>query len=235
MTPFYKQYKKPFVSFACSILALGTTAYAQDDRGISSSQVDIVKEYDPDIIDALKQKTPPVVSTTSKQNQKELNYSIIEVPVVSSFKPTKSRAIELSKTKKKHYFEDHLSLGYGNYNNIMVDGYINHDLDRYSRIEGILHHRSSQGGIKDVVDTNSFYDSDLEVTYHNQHRSHEYHIGGIVRHNLLHWYGVGDRNLYTDVNDDALKKADFKQQYVNYGLKGGMEMYDGFFRGFEAD
>lgn len=198
--------------------------------GIGTDSVIITKQYDPDIIEAYKQKTPPIIETKKQETLQQIEYSILEVPVVSTFKPTKGRAVELSKTKSKHFYEDHVSLGYGNYHNIFADAYINHELDRYSRIEGTLHHRSSQGGIKDVDFNNSFYDSDLEITFFNQHREYQYHIGGIAGHHLMQWYGLGDANLYPNVEN----KADFKQQYMNYELEGGMEMYDGFFRGFDA-
>src|SRR5690606_24874231 len=150
-------------------LAFSITALAQKtDSSIGSQVVNVVGTYTPTISDAFKVKETPSFDQETTSKKDTINYSITSYPVASTFVPEKGKAASVEKGKKDKFFNNYASLGFGNYGTLLGELYVTHNFDSYRYLGAFLKHHSSQGGLKDVILDDFFYDTGLDLTYAEQ-------------------------------------------------------------------
>jgi hypothetical protein len=68
------------------------------DETIGTETVNVVKPYSPTISDAFKVKEIPTLDVTGNQPKETIKYSILSVPVGSTFTPSKGNAASVEKS-----------------------------------------------------------------------------------------------------------------------------------------
>ncbi|MGA8853029.1 MAG: TonB-dependent receptor [Christiangramia sp.] len=226
----FKAIKK---SLFFSLFIFSGILYAQDPIG--SETVTVVKPYTPSVRDASKIKATPTRNDSVSLQKKEVQYSIFSVPVASTFTPAKGRATTVERVRPPKVYDNYATLGFGNYSNVLAEFYSNLEIDRSSNFGIFLTHNSSQGGIKDVVLDDKFYDTELNLSYNMRDRdlSWKAEVGG--EHQLFNWYGLPDFNIPENPDSDpTLAGLDPAQNYFSVYLGSEIELYDSFFDSAKA-
>lgn len=198
------------------------------DENIGSEVVNIVKPYTPTISDAFKVKETPVIEDEDNTQKETITYNIFSFPVASTFTPAKGKAADVDKAEKVKLYNNYATLGFGNYPTINAELFITENLNRNSYIGGMLRHLSSQGGIKDVVLDDKYYNTSLDVTYGVRERDMNWNIDLGVKNQIYNWYGLPiENNFYDQTTIDAI---DPSQSYNTILLGGKVEFKKSFFK-----
>ncbi len=210
-----------------SILSV-TSLFSQEKENdnIGTEVVNVVKPYAPSVSDAFKVKETPSLNDSVTTTKKEIKYNIFSVPVASTFTPAKGKATGLPKAKREKLYNSFVSLGAGNYGNILLDFYTNRELSRDETLDINLNHHSSQGGIEGVQLDDKFYDTKLEATYKKKDRYLSWALNGGAHHQIYNWYGVSQ-----GINETTISGIDEKQSYYNVFASANLEVEDFFFTG----
>lgn len=208
-----------------SILSV-TNLFSQEKEDIGTEVVNVVKPYAPSVSDAFKVKEIPSLNDSVTAAKKEINYSIFSVPVASTFTPAQGRATGLPRAKKEKLYNSSVSLGAGNYGNILLDFYTSRELNRDETLDINLNHHSSQGGIDGVQLDDKFYDTKLEAAYKKKDRYMSWGVNGGVQHQIYNWYGIPQGLL-----EITISEIDSKQSYYNIFAGADLDIEDSFFTG----
>lgn len=216
---------------AIGIIAFATQfSFAQvKDENIGSEVVNIVKPYTPTISDAFKVKETPVIEDEDNTQKETITYNIFSFPVASTFTPAKGKAAGLDKTEKEKLYNNYATLGFGNYPTINAELFITENLSRNSYIGGMLRHLSSQGGIKDVVLDDKYYNTSLDVTYGSRERDGSWNIDLGVKNNVYNWYGLPTDNIFFDPT--SIDGINATQTYNTISLGGKFHLEKSLFSG----
>lgn len=197
------------------------------DENIGSEVVNIVKPYTPTISDAFKVKETPVLEDEEEQKKLPIQYNIFSFPVASTFTPAKGKAAGVDKIEKEKLYNNYATLGFGNYPTINAELFITQNLSRSNYVGGMLRHLSSQGGIKDLVLDDKFYNTSLDVTYGVRERDMSWNVDLGVKNQIYNWYGLPTESIVFD--DATIAGIDSKQTYNTIALGGKMSFKDGIF------
>ncbi len=197
------------------------------DENIGSEVVNIVKPYTPTISDAFKVKETPLLDDEDNQQKEVIQYNIFSFPVASTFTPAKGKAAGVDKIEKEKLYNNYATLGFGNYPTINAELFITQNLSRSNYVGGMLRHLSSQGGIKDLVLDDKFYNTSLDVTYGVRERDMSWNVDLGVKNQIYNWYGLPTETIFFD--DPTIAGIDSKQTYNTIALGGKMSFKDGIF------
>jgi hypothetical protein len=197
------------------------------DENIGSEVVNIVKPYTPTISDAFKVKETPLLDDEDNQQKEAIQYNIFSFPVASTFTPAKGKAAGVDKSEKEKLYNNYATLGFGNYPTINAELFITQNLSRSNYVGGMLRHLSSQGGIKDLVLDDKFYNTSLDVTYGVRERDMSWNVDLGVKNQIYNWYGLPTKSIVFD--DATIAGIDSKQTYNTIALGGKMSFKDGIF------
>src|SRR5690606_37718455 len=197
---------------------------------IGTEVVNVVKAYTPTISDANKIQQTPSLSDSITTATKEINYTIFSVPVASTFTPAKGKATGLKKAPREQLYNSYIALGVGNYNTALLDFYTSYDFTRDQRLDVMLTHHSSQGGIDQVELDDKFYNTVLEAHYKMSDRYMNWGVKGGFQHQIYNWYGV-PADLYASA---ALAEIDEKPSYYTAFIGGDIGFSDSYFSGGEG-
>lgn len=216
------------------IYLLGTTALlasqislAQEKENIGSEVVNVVKPYTPSISDAFKIKETPVIDDEDNTQKEPIEYNIFSFPVASTFTPAKGKAAGVDKAEKEKLYRNYATLGFGNYPTINAELFVTENFGRNSYIGGMLRHLSSQGGIKDVVLDDKYYNTSLDVTYGSRDRDMSWNIDLGVKNQIYNWYGLPTENII--FTEEMINAIDEKQSYNTIALGGKLSLTDSYF------
>ena len=198
------------------------------DENIGSEVVNIVKPYTPTISDAFKVKETPVLEDEEEQKKEAIQYNIFSFPVASTFTPAKGKAAGVDKTEKEKLYNNYATLGFGNYSTVNAELFITQNLSRSNYVGGMLRHLSSQGGIKDLVLDDKFYNTSLDLTYGVRERDMSWNVDLGVKNQIYNWYGLPTKSIFFD--DATIAGIDSKQTYNTIALGGKMSFKDSFFK-----
>lgn len=214
-----------------SALVFSLTALAQKtDSSIGSQVVNVVGTYTPTISDAFKVKETPSFEEETVSEKQPINYSITSYPVASTFVPEKGKAASVEKGKKDKFFNNYASLGFGNYGTLLGELYVTHNFDSNRYLGVFLKHHSSQGGLKDVILDDFFYDTGIDLTYAEQQKEYSWNGDIGFQNQVYNYYG-----LPLGIFDDAtIKSIDEQQTYNSFYLGGKLTMNESFFNGAEV-
>ncbi|HBD25472.1 TonB-dependent receptor [Flavobacterium sp.] len=198
------------------------------DENIGSEVVNIVKPYTPTISDAFKVKETPLLDDEDNQQKEVIQYNIFSFPVASTFTPAKGKAAGVDKIEKEKLYNNYATLGFGNYPTINAELFITQNLSRSNYVGGMLRHLSSQGGIKDLVLDDKFYNTSLDITYGVRERDMSWNVDLGVKNQIYNWYGLPIETIFFD--DPTIAGIDSKQTYNTIALGGKMSFKDSFFK-----
>tara|TARA_B100000809_G_scaffold266777_1_gene331497 strand:+ start:4300 stop:6042 length:1743 start_codon:yes stop_codon:yes gene_type:complete len=203
------------------------TISAQEEDNLGTEVVNIVKPYSPTISDAFKVKENPLMNDSTNTQKKEVNYSIFSVPVASTFTPAKGKATSIKKAKPLKLYDNYATFGIGNYTNLLAEFYSNFEISRTDNFGLFFKHNSSQGGIKNVLLDDKFYDTQLEGNYTSRQKDLNYDISAGIKHQLFNWYGLN--SLYNTAPPEIINSIDAKHSYFSGFAEGSLMMEDSYF------
>jgi len=199
---------------------------------IGTETVNVVKPYSPTISDAFKVKETPSLDDTGNQPKETIKYSILSVPVASTFTPSKGKAEGVEKSKKEKLFNNYATLGVGNYGTLNAELFVNQDLGNNDYVAGMFRHHSSQGGIKGVTLNDEFYDTALNVGYGVNNRDMSWNVDLGYQNQLYNWYGLPmsfGATLPGQTRDDLIRGINPNHSYNTISLGGNIDFNEGIF------
>ena len=220
-------------SLKIKLLVLGllifsiNTISAQEEDNLGTEVVNIVKPYSPAISDAFKVKENPLINDSTNTKKKEVIYSIFSVPVASTFTPTKGKAASVEKIKPLKLYDNYATFGIGNYTNVLAEFYSDFEISSTDNFGLFFKHNASQGGIKDILLDNKFYDTQLEGNYTRRQKDLNYEMSAGIKHQLFNWYGLN--NLYNAAPPEIINSIASKHSYFSGSAEGNLIMEDSYF------
>lgn len=182
---------KPFVYFLLVLFGVSQLVVAQRSRDtIRPDRLIITKQYTPSVNQANKLKSYPEVDATSKEQQYQLTYPLVNYPVASTFSPEKGRPANLIKNlKETNFYENYARFGLGNYTTVLGEFYSKLDLNTKQQLTISAYHRSSRGGINEVVLDDDFSISNLRFQLVTQEDYFTWETYAGIKHFGFNYYG----------------------------------------------
>ncbi len=222
-----KSFRK-YIPLVFSLIAI--VVQAQDTIG--TEVINVVKPYTPSVSDAFKINENPTSLDSLDIEKKEVNYSIFSVPVASTFTPAKGKATTVERKRPEKIFGSYATLGFGNYTSVLGELYTNFEVNRGQNLSLFLKHNSSQGGIKEVLLDDKFYNTALDLNFTADSRFMNYELGFGVLHQLYNWYGLStDFPLLAPMADNI----GVDHSYFGASVSAGLAMQDSPFSGGNAN
>jgi hypothetical protein len=205
------------------------SVFAQKNRNktsIGTQEVLVVKSYSPDLSDAFKIKTPAELPDTLATIDKELEYKIKSVPVVSTFQPNKATPLKLQQRSSSTPFNTLFSGALGNKNQLYFNISSVIEIDRTQRFGMQLYRDGFGSNLKNTLLKSNQNHSRFGL--HHNLRSNEYNANTQIqitsnRNNYFGLYDTSWTNLLINTLDPEIKRSFFK-------LKSYWNWYDSLLR-----
>lgn len=206
------------------------------NESIGTETVNVVKPYSPTISDAFKVKENPSLDDSGNQPKEVIKYSILSVPVASTFTPSKGKAEGVEKAKKERLFNNYATLGLGNYSTLNAELFVNQDLGNNDYLAGMFRHHSSQGGIKDVELNDEFYDTAINIGYGQNNRDNSWNVDLGYQNQIYNWYGLPADfgSTIPDQRFDLVNSINSDHSYNTIWLGGNAEFTESIFSNLAA-
>ena len=196
------------------------------DENIGTEVVNVVKPYTPTISDAFKVKETPTLDDEETTKKENIRYTIFSFPVASTFTPSKGKAANVDKSPGEKIFSNYLTLAAGNYGNINADLFVIKNISNTDYFGAMLRHSSSQGGIKDVVLDDKFFNTALDLTYSSRTRKFNWNTDLGYKNQVYNWYGISPGIL----DDAIIATIDERQNYHTFYLGGKLGLGESFLK-----
>jgi len=219
-----------FKSIYIIVLIFGLTfnfSFSQKKtENIGSEVVNVVKPYTPTISDAFKVKETPSFDDEETNKKENIQYNIFSFPVASTFTPAKGKAANVEKSAPEKTFANYATLGAGNYGTLNAELFLTHKLNSSDYLGFMLRHLSSQGGIKEALLKNSYYNTSADVTYGSRNKDMSWNADLGYQNQVYNWYGLLP-DYYPQTTIDAINP---KQKYNNVYLGGKLGLSESIFK-----
>ncbi len=213
-----------------AVLCISQLGWSQEEDDLGTETVTVTRSYTPTVSDAYKIKTLPSLNDSIVLRKKPIEYTILPVPVASTFTPAKGRAATVERATPEKLYSSYAAIGLGNYNNALADFYISRDYDRGSkRLDFGLSHLSSRGDIENTPLDTDFYNTDLNLTYAQRERDWEWNATAGIEHRRYNWYGLPEGTF----DETTIAGIDETQDYFRGEIKGGIQMEETYFKDAE--
>jgi hypothetical protein len=216
------------------IVLITQTIFSQvKDENIGTEVVNVVKPYTPTISDAFKVKETPSFDDEETQSKEKIEYNIFSFPVASTFTPAKGKAASVDKAVQEKLFSNYVTLGAGNYGTINAELFVTHAVSNTDYVGAMLRHKSSQGGINDVVLDDKYFDTSLDLNYGSKTRSLSWNADLGYQNQSYNWYGLDPitYNSLTPTDQSAfINSIDSKQTYNTLNAGGRLSLNESFFK-----
>ena len=217
------------IFYSLVIFLSATNIFAQKNKNtttIGTQEVLVVKSYTPDLSDAFKIKNPANLPDTIKTINKELEYKIKSVSVVSTFQPNKATPLKLQQRSSSTPFNTFFSGALGNKNQLYLNISSVIEIDRTQRFGMQLYRDGFGGNLKNTLLKSNQNHSRFGL--HHNLRSNEYNANTQIqittnRNNYFGLYDTSWDNLLINTLDPEIKRSFFK-------LKSHWNWYDSLLR-----
>lgn len=199
-------------------------AQAQDNP-LPTEHLIIIKPYSPTVSDANKAPQNPMLDDSLTNPKKVPKYTVISVPVASTFVPEKGKAAKVETGPQEYLYDNYAVLGFGNYTRILGELYSNFQLNDYQNLALSLAHNSTQGGADGTLLDDKYYRTELGANFSSHDTYSSWGINFGAEHQLANWYGAPEGYLTSDL----LNNIDPQQNYFGVSLGGNLEYYEGLF------
>ena len=223
------KFSKPCLSSSVGIgilfLLISQVSIAQKKEQIGNETVNVIKPYTPKISDASKVKEVADLDDEATSKKEVVKYTIFSFPVASTFTPSKGKAEGVEKEKQAQLFKNYATLGVGNYGTFIGELFVNHDLNDTDYVGGMFRHHSSQGGIKEVILDDKFYDTSLNLMYGSNQKNISWNVDLGLQNQIYNWYGLPTDFASTLSPQDGvslIKGIDPKQSYNTISFGGNV-------------
>lgn len=210
-----------YIALVIGFLGSYNAQAQKKDASIGSEVVNVIGIYTPTISDAFKVKETPSFDDETTTQREEIHYSITSFPVASTFTPSKGTAAQVDRKKKEKYFNNYAALGIGNYGTLLGELFVTHNLNKSQYLGAHIKHHSSQGGIKEVVLDNFFYDTTANFTFASSDKDLAWNTDLGYKNRVYNWYGLPTEHTFTD---EQLKSIDEQQTFHTFYLGGKINL-----------
>ncbi|MWB96513.1 TonB-dependent receptor [Flavobacterium sp. GA093] len=208
------------------------------NESIGTETVNVVKSYSPTISDAFKVKETPSLDDKGNEAKETIKYSILSVPVASTFTPSKGKAEGVEKSKRERLFNNYATLGVGNYGTLNAELFVTQDLGNNDYVAGMFRHHSSQGGIKDAELNDDFYDTALNVGYGQNNRDMSWNVDLGYQNQIYNYYGLPidfGATLLPEDRYNLVNSINPNHSYNTISLGGNVDFTEGIFSKVSAN
>ena len=202
------------------LFAIQISFSQKKDDNIGTEVVNVVKPYTPTISDAFKVKETPTLDDDDTSKKENIQYTIFSFPVASTFAPSKGKAANVDKSAEEKIYSNYLTLGAGNFGTINAELFVTENISNTDYFGGMLRHSSSQGGIKDVVLDDKFFNTALDLTYGSRKKGMTWNADLGYQNQVYNWYGI-----YPGLLPDAtIASIDEQQTYHTLYVGGRLSL-----------
>lgn len=220
------KFKSAYIIVLIFGLTLNFSFSQKKTENIGSEVVNVVKPYTPTISDAFKVKETPSFDDEETSKKENIQYNIFSFPVASTFTPAKGKAAGVEKSAPEKTFTNYATLGAGNYGTINGELFLTHQLNSSDYLGFMLRHLSSQGGIKEALLTNSYYNTSADFTYGSRSKDMFWSTDLGFQNQVYNWYGL----LPDYYPQTVIDNINPKQKYNNVYLGGRLGLSESVFK-----
>ncbi len=224
---------KPFVYLLLVLFWSFQFANAQRSRDtIRPDRLIITKQYTPTVNQANKLKYYPEVDATTKEQQYQLTYPLVNYPVASTFSPEKGRPANLNKNiEETNFYDNYARVGLGNFTTILGEFYGKLELNNQQHLSISAYHRSSQGGIDEVELDDSFSISNLRLNLVTKEDNFNWETYVGLKGLRFNYYG----NPQSPFEVEDLQNLNSSIGYFGADVGGKLSIEDSFFNYVNLD
>ena len=180
---------------------------------ITTEEINVVKPFSPTVSEAFKINAEPQIDSVDLGEKKEISYTINSIPVASTFTPAKGKAKSLKREPKERFYNNYISLGYGNYNTPIVEVFAHSNSSNYNDFGGFFNYHSSGGGIDGIVLNNDFRNLNADLYYKQSERTFDWKVEGEFENLSNNWYGFLKTSIIRKLWSIPLKKNNLIQTF----------------------
>lgn len=214
------------------IIAQEETPVKKATDSLKTEVINVVTSYAPKVSDAFKIKRKPVIKLSKDVEKKKLDYTIISVPVASTFIPKSGSLKGIDVGKKERTYKNYVSVGFGNNITPFFEGFM-HNVSRFdSEYGGNLKFIGSfDEPVKDAKLSSSYYNIDFGLFYMQEEHYFNWKIGVNAERDKYNWYGLPENINYTPATISNIKE---EQTYKYYNVYGELDFPDSYFKDARA-
>ncbi|WP_366182801.1 TonB-dependent receptor [Flavobacterium ovatum] len=178
------------IAIAIVVMTVQVSFAQKRDGNIGSEEVTVVKSYSPTISDAVKISETPSLDDDGNTKKETIKYSIFSFPVASTFAPLKGKAEGVEKSKQEHLYNNYATLGFGNFQTLNAELFVNQELNNNDYVGGMFRHLSSQGGVKNAELNADYFDTAIDLTYGANYNDMSFNLDLGYENQIYNWYGL---------------------------------------------
>ena len=168
---------KLFILF--NVIFFSSVLHSQKVENIENQEITVKKSFNPKVPIAKKIKTKIIITDTLTSKIENPKIFITSVPVASTFDPSKGTPRKLEILPTKENFNSRISMGFGNFNNLLLDYGSSVSLDRRQNVDWFLFY---DGLLKNIDDSN------IDTKQSN------------LNLNISHQFSTSKRNSFSQIN-----------------------------------
>ena len=205
--------------------------YSQKVGSIKNEEITVKKSFVPKIPTAKKIKSKIIISDTLTSKIESPKIFISSVPVASTFDPSKGTPKKLEIIPTKESFNSRLALGFGNFNNLLLDYGSSISLDKRQNVDWFLFYDGLLKNINDFsIDTKqSNFNLNISHQFSTSKRNSFSQIN--FRQHRQSFYG-----LPVAIEDNyVLSNFDPIQRLTYFSITSDWKWYDKIVKGFSLN
>ena len=205
--------------------------YSQKVESIKKEEITVKKSFVPKIPAAKKIKSKIIISDTLTSKIESPKIFISSVPVASTFDPSKGTPKKLEIIPTKESFNSRLALGFGNFNNLLLDYGSSISLDKRQNVDWFLFYDGLLKNINDFsIDTKqSNFNLNISHQFSTSKRNSFSQIN--FRQHRQSFYG-----LPVAIEDNyVLSNFDPVQRLTYFSITSDWKWYDKIVKGFSLN
>ena len=205
--------------------------YSQKVESIEKEEITVKKSFVPKIPAAKKIKSKIIISDTLTSKIESPKIFISSVPVASTFDPSKGTPKKLEIIPTKESFNSRLALGFGNFNNLLLDYGSSISLDKRQNVDWFLFYDGLLKNINDfLIDTKqSNFNLNVSHQFSTSKRNSFSQIN--FRQHRQSFYG-----LPVAIEDNyVLSNFDPIQRLTYFSITSDWKWYDKIVKGFSLN
>ena len=205
--------------------------YSQKGESIKNEEITVKKSFVPKIPTAKKIKSKIIISDTLTSKIESPKIFISSVPVASTFDPSKGTPKKLEIAPTKESYNSRLALGFGNFNNLLLDYGSSISLDKRQNVDWFLFYDGLLKNINDFsIDTKqSNFNLNISHQFSTSKRNSFSQIN--FRQHRQSFYG-----LPVAIEDNyVLSNFDPVQRLTYFSITSDWKWYDKIVKGFSLN
>ncbi len=207
--------KHNILYFFLICLPFGVQAQVQELK--TNEEVMVIAPFNPTINKAQKIQFSPQPDTTKTQKL-PIDYFTQPRLYETNFSVEKLTAAKFIDRKNIAYAQNYITGGYGLYNSIFGEAFLNTKLDKQTQLGVHLQHFSSQGGLKEMAYSGQSF-SGAKIWSQHQFTGYHLNLAGQFKRTAVHYYGFHPEDYPAEF---ALTNDRFKDETKQVYSLGGI-------------